>query len=490
MFLSRRFAVCAVVAGVGMSFFSAAPAQATQIHSFKKSFALPGSASPIELAINQSTGEVYVSSYYSRLVNAFDASGASDPTHPSLTKTDGTTPYPFSNPYGIAVDNSGGASEGDIYVADPGALVVSQFDPSGVRTPQPPITAANVPRNGTEQAGGLPPVVNYGAFVPVGLAVASDGNIYVSDQYSNAIDIFEPDGVFVAQVATGRNFYSIDFDSHGNLYAPDSGGSGVIEFDSSGACVDSCAPIGGSSLGVAVDSEDHVYSTEANAVAVFNSSRERIDSFGGFSGRDVAVNNSNNDVYVVNEGDGLVYIFEPITVPTVTPGPVNNPGQTSGTVTGNVDPDAAHGGGSVTACHFEYGTDTSYALGTLPCLDAGNAVVGSLASPITTPTDVHADISALTTETSYHYRLVAGNANGSGVGSDQIFTPHAVANLKTDPASNIDRTCNAKWLLRREWPTPAITFNGVPIRLTGIRPLRLPGSMRGRAPVRKARALT
>ena len=42
-----------------------------------------------------------------------------------------TDPYPLSNPTDVAVDSSGGPSNGDVYVNDPGNLSVEKFDSSG-----------------------------------------------------------------------------------------------------------------------------------------------------------------------------------------------------------------------------------------------------------------------------------------------------------------------------------------------------------------------
>ena len=266
-----------------MSLLTSASADATQIHRFSKSFTLAGgAASPLELAINQSTGEIYASSYGANAVYAFEADGKKDPAHPLLTEINGTTPYPFSNPYGVAVDNTGGPNQGDIYVAENGARSVTQFGPSGARTAQSPITVAAVPTNGTTQSSqDLPPVVNNGNFDPTGVAVAPNGDVYVSDLTNAAIDLFEPSGVFVAQIGTGHlaeSLYSLAVDSHGNLYAAENG-YGVLEFNSSGACVNSCTPIGSSSLGVATDSEGNVYVDEVNAIAEFNSSEDASRQF-------------------------------------------------------------------------------------------------------------------------------------------------------------------------------------------------------------------
>ena len=183
----------------------AGPAQASQTHQFTKSFSPAGGFGfPLGVAINQSTEEVYVSDYNNGTVYAFEASGAPDPVHPRLIKAPpATEPFPMANPYGVAVDNSAQPTHGDVYVAQAGGGAVDQFNPSGARTSQAPITVADMPAEGTAQSGGLPNVVNGGGFLPTGLAVTSEGDIYVADQANNVVDLFEPNGTFISQLAAG-----------------------------------------------------------------------------------------------------------------------------------------------------------------------------------------------------------------------------------------------------------------------------------------------
>lgn len=265
---------------------TATPAQAEQVHQLLKSFSLPESASPHEPAVNQSTGEVYVSDE-GGAVYAFEASGAPDPTRPVLTEADGTTPFHFQLSYGVAVDNSGGPDHGDIYVADLYGGTVTQFGPSGARTAQPQITVANIPPAGTNQSDGLPVVRNNHSFSPSGVAVASNGDVYVADQSNNVIDLFEPDGTFVSQLAAGRTTgpQAIALGPSGNIYAAQEygGPNGLVEFNTSGACLSLCAPVDSAAwLGVAVDHEGNVYADEySNRIVEFGpSSSVPIQTFG------------------------------------------------------------------------------------------------------------------------------------------------------------------------------------------------------------------
>jgi hypothetical protein len=91
-----------------------------------------------------------------------------------------------------------------------------------------------------------------------------------------------------------------------------------------------------------------------------------------------------------------------------TTGPAKDIGQTTATVTGTIDPQ-----GSDTTYRFEYGTSTSYGLTTAE-QSAGSG---------TDAVAVEAALTGLTSDTTYHYRLVA--TNGGNVGADRTFTTAA-----------------------------------------------------------------
>jgi hypothetical protein len=100
--------------------------------------------------------------------------------------------------------------------------------------------------------------------------------------------------------------------------------------------------------------------------------------------------------------------------PTATTGAADTIATTAASVTGSVAP-----GGAATTYHVEYGTSTAYGL-----------VTADTATPDdNTTVNVRVPLTGLTTDTTYHYRLVATNAAGTDPGSDRslhtLATPHA-----------------------------------------------------------------
>lgn len=107
--------------------------------------------------------------------------------------------------------------------------------------------------------------------------------------------------------------------------------------------------------------------------------------------------------------------------PDVTTGSATGVDATSATLTGTVNPQ-----GAATTYQFEYGTTTSYGMAT-PSSSAGS---GSTAQ------DVSAALTGLASSTTYHYRLVATNTNGTTTGSDGTFTTNASTGTAPGPVSS------------------------------------------------------
>jgi DNA-binding beta-propeller fold protein YncE len=119
--------------------------------------------------------------------------------HPLVSSFGRTPSEPFTNPNGIAVEES----TGDVYVADIGTNTVYKFDASG--------TPVDYPALGTNALTGTPT----GSFsfpedpdTPAQVAVdnstepsdPSRGDLYVMDAGHDAIDKFSPSGAYISQI--------------------------------------------------------------------------------------------------------------------------------------------------------------------------------------------------------------------------------------------------------------------------------------------------
>jgi DNA-binding beta-propeller fold protein YncE len=299
-----------------------------------------------------------------------------------------------------AVDNSGTATDGYVYVAT-GGLEVLRFDSSG----NPANFTAGSAAGKNNLNGADTPT---GSFNSRNVAVDSNGNLYVVNPYHAVVYKFAPSGAYLqtfdgtgapggfsgAGGFTGLQGVAID-PSNENVLVVDHGNNVVDEFDSTGVYLGQLKGTGPS---------------EATP-------------FGNLNGG-IAVNSAGY-VYVADEGSHVVDVFTPaVLLPKLTYGPVTNETHTSGTLNGAVD---LNGGADVTSCQFQYGTNTSY----------GSNVPCSPSTPYSTNASVSADLTGLTPDTTYHYRLVVETANGIRKGTDQTFTPHAVADLNTDAAGDV-----------------------------------------------------
>jgi hypothetical protein len=139
----------------------------------------------------------------------------------------------------------------------------------------------------------------------------------------------------------------------------------------------------------------------------------------------LAVNSSTGAVYVGDRANGKVWIYAP--VPSAATTAATSVTKNAATLNGTVNP---NDNGAITDCHFEWGTNTEYKGGTVPC--ASNPPNGNSSVP------VEGALSGLSPKTTYHYRLVANNGKGPVKGDDQTFTtPIAEPIVTTGAAASI-----------------------------------------------------
>ena len=117
--------------------------------------------------------------------------------------------------------------------------------------------------------------------------------------------------------------------------------------------------------------------------------------------------------------------LSPTGPPVAITNPANYIASFSARLNGSVDPH-----GLTTTVYFQYGTTTSYGLTTAIQSKTGN-----------TYQNEGANIGGLTASTTYHFRIVATNSNGTRYGSDRTFTtlsptgpPVAITNRATNVA--------------------------------------------------------
>lgn len=188
----------------------------------------------------------------------------------------------------------------------------------------------------------------------------------------------------------------------------------------------------------------------------------------------VVATNANGTTY----GSDLTFIT---LGPTAITLPATNVTSTSATLNGSVFPNGAD-----TTVSFEYGTDTNYGT-TAPF---GSTLPGTLPGPSNIPVA----ISDLAVNVTYHYRIVATNADGTTYGADMTFTT-STTTVITLPATNVtastatlNGTVNAGGLdttVEFEYgttPSFGTTVAGTPSPVTGTTATSVSAALTGLSP--------
>ncbi len=365
----------------------------------------------------------------------------------------------------VAVDNSTGASSGDVYVGDyaehgPGNRV-SKFDSSGG-------LVSGWGEGGEINGSGITSPVA-GPFGPMqGIAVDPSGNLWVAGErvtfeYNQEVGSSE-----AKEVKEGKEIgfetdwatpvFSLPFgvavDSHDDLYFVEA--MEVIEVSAAGVKVGVITEPGEggheiSTFGVAVDPASdqlHVLDelggfvparvqlqryesgcrpspvvagpacTASEAFLNQHLTGELTDAHG------LAINpGASKTEYVTSRDKGEVRFFSVVTVPGVSTGkPTGLTGATA-VLEGLVNPSGVALVEGEAGCRFEWGLAGAAYEHTVTCAEA--AGIGSGTSEV----PVHAEITGLQTGVSYHYRLVAANANDEAepvLGGDVAFGPPVI----------------------------------------------------------------
>ena len=405
--------------------FTAASASAAKTRPLEASFGPDGTAGtaferPAAVGVDQSTGQIYVEDAQANTVQRFNAAHEPEPftgIAPNI-KSGRLTGFSFftREPLSQLAVNS---TSHDFYVVN-----VQPNPPRSLRAYQSDGEPANFtagPGAGTNEIGGFS--------LLCGVAVDLSGDIYASD-YHEGVQVYAPSGEHITTIANtaGSGFCNAAVDSHGTLYLNHIEGK-VEKFTPSEFPVTTSTTYtaGGvvdenKAWGVAVDpATDHLLVDEHTRVAEYDETGTPIFSFGSLAASEgLAVNGVSGHVYVSDaEGEHRVGVYGPAEEdprpPAITAAISTGVTATSATLQAKINP------GGLTAAfattyHFEYGTSTAYGT-SVPVNEAEDKHLGAGEVPVAVSTE----LTNLSANTTYHWRVVAHNDNGTTTGLDHTF---------------------------------------------------------------------
>ncbi len=449
---------CGALLGVG-----AVPAAAEIAHKSEGSFnageTLGGSfgylfALSVDNSTGPSAGDVYVGglsfSTFSGYVYKFDANGKYSGVELNGSETPGGS-FAFLSlstsrgSRGLAVDSSSGANKGDVYVADAEHLVIDRFSESGKFLCQitgkeyAALSSAEQAAECAGSAGSKTPQDGFteGSNGEAALGVAVNplnGDVYASDPGHDAIDEFNEAGKYIGQISDSHltSPAALAFDSSGELYADNGalaeGGGSVVKFDAGGsfAGVLDSGPAGYVAVNTSNDSvfvaDGDLFGGE-NETAEYDPSGNINSTFGKRESGAIGVSASSGRIYLGPINSGSVSMYGPaVVVPDVAAIAATGVAQFTAKLNGTVEP---AGGGNVESCQFEYVTQAHFEA---EGFEAAAEVPCSPATPYAGATNVSASVSALSPETTYHFRVAASNSNGVlSYSPDQTLTTPVLA---------------------------------------------------------------
>jgi len=372
---------------------------------------------PSSIAVNHVTGNVLV--FQHGEIDQFDAEG-----HRANFAALGSPTLPVGAGRQIFVDNTGGASQGNIYVVDPsgccgqGAEEFWSFAEDG----------SPIGTNPHSTWGTMEVLIR-------ALGVRPDGNLTLlgfdgptGEYFSSALD---PAGLPVGPrkpFAPNGSFTPYAFDELGDYYAP--GGPSFRKYDAS----DDFADLGetGLPVGDQVSSDpstNDLYVRQGNQILGIHYSDPLVEStpFQALSGitstNDAFAFDGSGETLYVAEGTRVsVYHREPNAAPRALLLGVDGIGSSRALLHGRFQ-----AAGSATSYHFEYGVTDSYGSSTpetsVPLTNFPSLVAGAL--------------NGLAPNTTYHVRLVATNAVDSTYGADMVFKTYPLPPPGGDTCPNV-----------------------------------------------------
>jgi sugar lactone lactonase YvrE len=392
------------------------------------------------LAVDASGGDLYAADQTGAAdetgaVDRFDAAGAFQaPQITGANTPQGALSFiePSFLAADVAIDASGGGSDGNVYLTDTANNLIDAFDPTSNEL------IASFGTNGQLNGTDTPKL----AFsLPCGLAVdQSNGELYVADWGNNRIWVYDESGAFKRAIADSalNGPCGLALDSAANLYVRNANDGKVLKFDSAGVFQSTLygpnandpenpSDDDPSATDVAVNaSDDHLFIDAGDRILELESSEAGNGLLRSFGRGDlsasggIAVDSTSGKVYAA-DGQTLHVFGALATLPDVSTGDASAIRAHTATISGTIDP----AGGPDAQCEFEYGAEN----GSGGFAGFDHTALCSPAGPYSSFQEVSANLSGLVPRTPagrtlpVHYRLVGTSANGTTRGESRVFVP-------------------------------------------------------------------
>jgi hypothetical protein len=429
--------------------------------------------SQIMVAANNGTGELYVLDSLHNVVDAFDSAGnyvcqVTGSSTPSASECNGpvgsdTPAHGFSTPLGIAVDQA----TGELYVLDAKHAAIDIFSPAGAYQRQ--VSLALIPGGFSEYTRGIA-VSGFNAHV---YAVDAFKGVYEFDAAGSYVTTWTGSNTPTGSFSESESSVAVD-DLSGDVYISDLGNKVTDVFDSAGAYLTRFSHFYEYPAGTAVDQASgkiyvsdnasaptpqvvdifgpgtvipDVVTSEATEVEPASATLNGTVDPDGLGTTDCHFDYGTNTSYgqtapcVESIGSGtsavsvhanvslqagVTYHFrleasnnkgtsfgEDATLATPPPPRIESASATSVTASSAELDAIINPSGFTTTYRFEWGTSMAY--GTSTPVPDGHLEAGASGVPIAT------DLSGLSTGITYHWRVIATNVNGTTVSPDHTF---------------------------------------------------------------------
>jgi len=387
------------------------------------------------LAFDQAARRLYALDKYAPGLYGFDASAP-----PAYPPASGFSPLALPSSgyrWGFAVDNTVLGSAGNLYLSSDETNLLYGWDsagaPLGGAFPVDPATSPGPPNGSPKEL--------------CGTAVDSAGNIWVANRSTKRILKYSPTGASLPgaiDTSAQGTPCQLAFDSDDDLYVTMSGSEilskGIWRYTAASGYTSATRIVAapgteGNEVRLAVDpSTDHLYvavdgscNSPCNItgwVDEYDPTGKLVDEFAADLGvvTGVAVDATSHDIYVADTGGRKIRAFGPgILLPEVTARQATATTNTTATLNGLVNLQ----GVALDDCHFEYVTEAAFrdsgfdelgSGGSVPCNPAAGSIPLDLEDH-----EVSANVTGLSENTAYHYRLSTTNADGA-VNDEEAFS--------------------------------------------------------------------